>query len=432
MRQILAAAILGFGALSFSACDLKKLGAKDPDETKRSAAWDPSDPDNIPESARFAKPGPPGPDGQIARNGAGGQLMAAADQSNGLNSGSLEDASNKGSQIFDGARPQGEGSGQNGNPQGYMPGDNGQNVAGNGAQNGDGQGLRYGNGNGNGANGGADLAHEPRLTYASYTDNGDASRSVKTRSGFTFDEVDRVSAKSLPSKDEIGYLEFDDGSKKKLTQADLLWMARAIHGETSGSATEEQAAAMFWTLAQRMRWSPTFKQWSMAHLVQAFSQPVNPHWTADGSKCKGRSHEDECSPSRTRKRDKYRSLEWNEISPAARTIVTAFAQGKVDNHFVGLVDWFDRGMWEAGRYDQRHKPGNASVCGGDNEHEFSRLKIRGDAYIAVRCPGHERDTWDWKGGEVVAVGPDGRRSKAFRLDGVPSNRERSTLVASAQ
>jgi hypothetical protein len=347
MRRFLSYAALAFAATAFSACDLDALRGASYREGLSS--FDPSDPANKPERARFAKPGPAADEKPQDKGGASGQLAMAAGTTG---AGGTEADVAKNSKIFDGS--------------GELP------------------------------------SGAPKFKATGGMDK-------------------------MPPADQIGSLAFDDGTKKKLSREDLLWLARAIHGETAGSATEEQAAAMTWTLAQRMRWSPTFRSWSMAKLTQAFSQPVNPNWLADGKFCKGQAKE-ACSARRTKLREKYRSLEWDEISPAARKVVVAFSQGQLDNRYVGLVDWLDRDMWEKGRYDQRHVAGSASRCDTDKA-EFSRLKIRGDAYSAVRCPGHALDTWSWKGSEVVAVGPDGKKSLAYTLDG--KDAQKPVMVATA-
>jgi hypothetical protein len=376
------------------------------------SSFDGGAPGNAPERARFAKPGPPsgGPNGDSQ---AAGQLAAVGPA--GGPAGSEEEQAARASRIFDGAGDHAPGQGGAGGGQAGAKALGGDPTAGKGAG-GDGRGpsadLQASRGavpNGadeGGAGGGSRRGARGKTT-------GRAPWPANRGSAHAYESLDQGLGRELPPREAIGALVFDDGTRKQLTQEDLLWVARAIHGETGGGANEEQAAAMFWALAQRMRWSPTFRHWTMSRLAQAFSQPINPIWLAEGSKCRGSTYWG-CSEKRTARRVVYRGLRWEQISPAARRVVVAFAQGRVDNHFVGLVNWFDRELWEKDGQDERFEPGNASRC-QTGKATRSRLKLRGDAYLAVRCPGHRLDSWDWKGDEVVAVGPDGTRSKAHKL-----------------
>lgn len=136
------------------------------------------------------------------------------------------------------------------------------------------------------------------------------------------------------------------GEKRyELTADDALWAARAAACEAGGRA--DGTAAVLWT------WASLFAKssyGSFGALVRAHSQPVNPVWRATGDACRpGGSwgarapgnyfDEPECSVEKLMRRERCRTLEWEEIAPVVRDVVTAFAAGKLPNPVPRAVDF---------------------------------------------------------------------------------------------
>jgi hypothetical protein len=214
-------------------------------------------------------------------------------------------------------------------------------------------------------------------------------------------DIDRI-----PAADRLGHLEFDDGTTKAITPEDVLWAARMIHGETGGRPDESDAAAMLWAIAQRTRWSPTWRRRSLSDLIQRYSQPINVKWSRDGVYCRkydGADQSavpDQCSESRLRRRDVYRTVPWGEIHPTARRMVLEFADGRVPNPVAGAVGWFGKGMWT-----RREKA-------GENEREQMVMEAEIERNVFFRST--KPDTRGWRGAEVVVAGLDGTRSSVGR------------------
>jgi hypothetical protein len=122
---------------------------------------------------------------------------------------------------------------------------------------------------------------------------------------------------------------FPDGSYQ-LTDDDVLWMARAAAFEGG------DAADVLWTLTQRYSTArkhyPTF-----AEFVQAFSQPINPIWRRDGSKCRpgGPYHgRPQCSETRLQRRERAASVDWDTLlreHPASTEATLQWATAMLPN-----------------------------------------------------------------------------------------------------
>jgi hypothetical protein len=117
------------------------------------------------------------------------------------------------------------------------------------------------------------------------------------------------------------------GYRYQITPEDVIWLARSVQHEAGNYA------ATAWTYAQRMAMAPN--RWSsLKVLLQAHSQPINPIWRRDGSKCRpgGSFHgRDECSESRLNARDRAASLTWAQIRPEVRDVVVKFVTGQLAN-----------------------------------------------------------------------------------------------------
>ena len=203
---------------------------------------------------------------------------------------------------------------------------------------------------------------------------------------------------ALPEASELGRLCFDNGEEKSLDADDVLWAARMIHGETGGSASLEDADAMLWSMAQRIRWSPTWRKKTLAQLVRSYSQPINVKWSKTGKACRkyydGSSSDpppDNCSESRLKRRAAYRKIAWGKIDDVARSRTVRFARGELDNPVPGAVGWFARGLWQ-----RREKNGSNA-----RENMAFHSEIERNAFFTSTKP----DTRAWSGVEVRVAPP---------------------------
>ena len=131
-----------------------------------------------------------------------------------------------------------------------------------------------------------------------------------------------------------------DGFRYQITEEDVLWAARAAQCEGGGEASHK---ATLWTWTARFT-LPNYRRRfrTLASLIRAHSQPVNPIWTRTGSKCApgGRYHgTDYCSASKLRRREACASRAWDSIAPGIREAVTKWATAKLPNPVPKAVDF---------------------------------------------------------------------------------------------
>lgn len=122
----------------------------------------------------------------------------------------------------------------------------------------------------------------------------------------------------------------------QITPDDVLWLARAVHKEGGSNA------ATVWTYFQRQ--AANRRSSSLASLVLAHSQPVNPAWRADGEKCRpgGPYHGTErCTPSQLASRAANAVRPWGEIPASVRDVVVAGVTGRLPNPVPGATDFAD-------------------------------------------------------------------------------------------
>jgi hypothetical protein len=128
------------------------------------------------------------------------------------------------------------------------------------------------------------------------------------------------------------------GPRRELVirDSDLIWMARMLVGEGGYKISEDEASAALWALANRYLLHPKQENWeTFTVLLKAFSQPINPKWDGvpfnqagedfcSGGKYEGTEH---CSPSKERRREKIRTLAWEDIPLRIRQWVGEFQNG---------------------------------------------------------------------------------------------------------
>lgn len=128
----------------------------------------------------------------------------------------------------------------------------------------------------------------------------------------------------------------------RLTDDDLLWLARAIWGE-SGADNETGGAAVAWAMVQyhalvigRTGGRPAFS--TFASLLRAYCQPINPKWASlNASGC--REHPDRCTETLLRRRAMITSAAWGSIPETPKRVVERLIAGSLSNPVPGLTDW---------------------------------------------------------------------------------------------
>jgi len=223
----------------------------------------------------------------------------------------------------------------------------------------------------------------------------------------------------------------------RFTDEDVLWAARMAAYETVGedsvpSDKPQQALEVLWTMAslfayrlknvckvpppgcasQQPRW-PTYTK-----LIQAYSQPINPIWRRDGSKCTGtyQGHQ-ACSGGRLRARDRHATVTLDELRekwPNTMQVVWDWALGKpytvlgdvtlslanpiptsVEFAAPGVSQGFlnrtagsrlvlkHRNWFISTRYSQRFPPGYIRIVGGGRTRQLLAVVVVGLAGVLV-------------------------------------------------
>lgn len=132
----------------------------------------------------------------------------------------------------------------------------------------------------------------------------------------------------------------------RLSDEDVLWLARAVWGE-SGERGGTPAAAVCWAMAQYHalvmprggRARPFFS--TFTELLRRYCQPINPIWASmSGSGCQRRP--DHCTSRHLDRRAQITNASWDQIPRRVRETVLRFVQGSVSNPVPGCVDWAAR------------------------------------------------------------------------------------------
>jgi len=130
-----------------------------------------------------------------------------------------------------------------------------------------------------------------------------------------------------------------------LTDKDVDWLARSLWGEASDY---EGRVAVAWCHIMRfLLYNYKWLQlgWPFYKYVQAHSQPINPLWRRDGSKCSpGSKYWDNtnlrsqyCNSTQLARRDKCQKTPYARIPEQPRMIAEAFARGEIPNPFTEPV-----------------------------------------------------------------------------------------------
>lgn len=138
-----------------------------------------------------------------------------------------------------------------------------------------------------------------------------------------------------------GVLYGPGGVMTPITRTDLLWLGRAIVGETGGRS-RVAGAAVTWALAQNLMLvigtagRPRFS--SFTAIVRAYCQPVNPAWATPGAgKCLQRPSA--CTESHIARRRRISSMTWSSLPAETVRVIEDFAAGGLENPVPGATDW---------------------------------------------------------------------------------------------
>lgn len=133
-----------------------------------------------------------------------------------------------------------------------------------------------------------------------------------------------------------------------LTADDVLWLGRTLACEAGGR--RDVMAGVAWTYASLMT---TTERSSLSGLIQSHSQPLNPIWRRDGSKCRAPDGEYynrcytsasgrqvcPCSEAALERRERCATLRWDQLAESVRETVTAFVAGTLPNPVPRSVDF---------------------------------------------------------------------------------------------
>jgi len=139
---------------------------------------------------------------------------------------------------------------------------------------------------------------------------------------------------SIPAS--LGRIVSRDGYSYQITPNDLLWLARSVHKEGG------DYASTIWTYFQLQ--AAARRTSSLASLVLAHSQPVNPAWRADGEFCRpgGRyAAEDNCAPRLLEQRAANAVRPWEQIPVAVRDLVVRAATARLANPVPRAINFAD-------------------------------------------------------------------------------------------
>jgi len=135
---------------------------------------------------------------------------------------------------------------------------------------------------------------------------------------------------AIPSR--LGQIRSKDGYVYQVTPDDLLWLARSVQFEGGDHPST------MWTYAQRQVMRR--RTGSLASLVRAHSQPVNPLWESLSAAGCQRSPQ-RCSPAALERRRRARTMPWDNLRSEVRNKVVAWATAEMPNPVPRSTDFAD-------------------------------------------------------------------------------------------
>ncbi len=195
----------------------------------------------------------------------------------------------------------------------------------------------------------------------------------------------------------LGRIVTRDGYSYQITPADVLWLARSVHKEGGSNAATIWAYFQLQASARRSA--------SLASLVLAHSQPVNPEWRRDGIHCRpggDYAGQDNCAPSLLEQRDANAVRPWTQIPIAVREVVARAVTGNLPNPVPRAINFADERV-SRGFLSRPANAGSGVV-----------LKAPASACPACNWYLYEARSANWPA-NFVQVELDGRRSSEAAL-----------------
>lgn len=187
-----------------------------------------------------------------------------------------------------------------------------------------------------------------------------------------------------------------------LTGDDILVMARSIRKE---SMADRQAIA--WCYAQRYVMLRQAGNWSgsLADMIEAFSQPINPKWFPDGQYCRpGGQYAGTDSCAHASSRPANATVPWSRIEPELQEFLAEWSRGHVGNNVPGVIDFRARdGETDRIRSGQSNR--DLTYFPADTRNAFftnSKSQRWPDGYVLLK-PGMGM-IWLYAGTVLAAVG----------------------------
>ncbi len=189
-----------------------------------------------------------------------------------------------------------------------------------------------------------------------------------------------------------------DGFRYSITDEDVLWAARAA---TCESSDPQSSLAELWTWTYRFA-TPNYRRTfpTLAALIRAHSQPVNPKWERDGEACGpgGRyAGAPVCDEALLARRERCRTTPYAALPAKIREITEAWARGKTRNPVPLAMDFASSSIGV--------QQGDVEVARFRGQVFYSEPQSRrlGPNFVTIEGT----SAWAWLGAAVLVLGAAG-------------------------
>lgn len=207
----------------------------------------------------------------------------------------------------------------------------------------------------------------------------------------------------------------DQSGTYAITDEDVLWGCRMVVGEDARDALKvlQCMANRFAFLYHKGYWD------TLTELFQAYSQPINPIWRRDGSKCKDRIGSSGCELHRLDRRDRLASASLSTLRSTANTNINnrgvsqalRFFRGEMTQEDLEVTHRVTGAVHFAVRNIIVHKHGRGNADSPDI--------IKGNHNWFARVP----MTRGWSNEDVVILNPAGAKPSPSAFEREPDTEE---------